>query len=282
MNEQTIYGEIAVELKKKQQEVLKLWIGQVMGRAKSVVEDLGEEWVKKYCRDTITALIQAMPSGADIELAPYLPVRENHTALSAELAARGIAPADTARLVFSLKDAILSTVQGSFQDKKLTEAITAVNRLVDTLGLYTFDTFVTAKELIIRQQQKAIMESSAPVVRVWDRILMVPLVGILDAERTQRVMEALLTAIEETQARVAILDISGIPAFDSLVARHLVRTVSAARLMGTECMITGVSSRIAQTTVQLGIDLSNVITKTTMADGLKVALDLTGLKVVES
>jgi rsbT co-antagonist protein RsbR len=280
MKKQNILGEIAEELKKKQQDVLKLWIGQVMDRAKAVVEALGEEWVKKFCRDTIIALIQAMPSGEDIELAPYGPVRENHAALSAELAARGIAPADTARLVFSLKDAILSTIQGSFQDKNLTEAITAVNRLVDSIGLFTFDTYVTAKELIIREQQQAILESSAPVVRVWDQILMVPLIGILDGERTQRVMEALLTAIEETQAKVAILDISGIPTFDSLVARHLVRTVSAARLMGTECLITGVSSRIAQTTVQLGIDLSNVITKTTMADGLKISLDLTGLKVV--
>jgi rsbT co-antagonist protein RsbR len=190
MKEQNICGEIAAELKKKQQDVLKLWISQVMERAKTVAEALGEGWVKKFCRSGLDALITALPTGENIELAPYGPVRESYAALSAELASRGIAPSDTARLVVSIKDAILSTIQGSFQDEKLTEAITAVNRLVDSLGLFTFDTYVAAKERIIREQQKAMLESSAPVVQVWDRIIMVPLIGILDSERTERVMEA--------------------------------------------------------------------------------------------
>lgn len=280
MNEQAIYEEIAVELTIKQQVVLKLWIVQVLERVKSVAEAQGEEWIKRFCNNTLDALIKALPAGEDIELDAYALVRESYSTLCAELAAKGIPPSDTAKLGFSLKDAILSTLQGSFQNKKLTKAVTALNRLVDSLGLFTFDTYVAAKERIIREQQKALLESSAPVVRVWDQILMVPLIGALDSERTERVMEALLTAIEETQAKVAILDISGIPTFDSLVARHLIRTVSAARLMGTECLITGVSARIAQTTVRLGIDLSNVITKTTLADGLKISLNLTGLKVV--
>jgi PAS domain S-box-containing protein len=135
-------------------------------------------------------------------------------------------------------------------------------------------------EEMLREQQRVFMEVSVPVVNIWKRILLVPLIGIFDSKRAQLVMETLLTAIEETQAKVAILDISGIPVMDTFVAKHLLQTVSAARLMGTECIITGISSIISRTIVKLGVDLAGVVTKTTLAEGLRLAFDLTNLQVV--
>ena len=133
---------------------------------------------------------------------------------------------------------------------------------------------------LLKEQQKAFMEVSVPVVKIWNRILLVPLIGVFDSARAQLVMETLLTEIENTQAKVVILDVSGIPVVDSLVAKHLIRTVSAVKLMGAECIVTGIRSRISQTIVQLGIDLSGITTRTALAEGLKVALDLTDQKVV--
>lgn len=132
----------------------------------------------------------------------------------------------------------------------------------------------------LKEQQKALLELSSPIVKVWDKIIMVPLIGIFDSNRAQIVTRMLLSAIENTQACVAILDISGIPIMDTMVANHLLRTVAAAKLMGTVCVVTGVRSAIAQTVVHLGVDLSGVITKSTMLDGLKMALELTGQKIV--
>ncbi|HLA01069.1 MAG TPA: STAS domain-containing protein, partial [Thermodesulfovibrionales bacterium] len=128
---------------------------------------------------------------------------------------------------------------------------------------------------LLKEQQKAFMEISVPVVKIWNRILLVPLIGVFDSARAQLTMETLLTEIEDTQAKVVILDVSGIPVVDSLVAKHLIRTVSAAKLMGAECIVTGIRSRISQTLVQLGVDLSGITTRTSLAEGLKVALDLT-------
>ncbi len=135
---------------------------------------------------------------------------------------------------------------------------------------------ILAKENLMKAQQQALMEMSAPEVKVWDGILMMPLIGTIDSWRAQQIMETLLTAIEETQAKVAILDVSGIPVVDSLVARHLMRTVTAAKLMGSECIVTGIKSKISQTMVQLGVDFAGIITKSTLADGLKMALEATG------
>ena len=133
---------------------------------------------------------------------------------------------------------------------------------------------------LLKEQQKAFMEVAVPVVKVWNRVLLVPLIGVFDSARAQLTMETLLTEIENTQAKVAILDVSGIPVVDSLVAKHLIRTVSAVKLMGAECIVTGIRSRISQTIVQLGIDLSGITTRTALAEGLKVALDMTEQKIV--
>jgi rsbT co-antagonist protein RsbR len=274
-----IYTEMAEVLKKNQQEIVKLWVTQINAGAKQVMDIAGEEWVKRFAMETTEAFLNALPAGIDIDDAAYLPIKEKVIGLSAEFAIKGISPTNTAKLVFSSKDAFLATLQGGYQKEKLNEAILLVNQLIDKLGLLTFETFVKVREESIKEQQKSLIELSAPVIKVWDKIVMVPLIGILDSQRTQLVMEKLLEAVENTQSKVCILDISGIPLVDSAVARHLIRTATAAKLMGAECIITGISSRIAQTITQLGIDLSGLITKSSMVDGLKVAFDLVGQKV---
>lgn len=198
--------------------------------------------------------------------------------LSTEATLNSVSPSEIARFVFSLKDCIHESLPGALPADALAESILLVNNIIDRLGLFTFETYVRSREAVIKEQQKAILEVSVPVVKVWDKILMLPLIGMIDSSRTQIMMETLLGAIEDTQSRVTILDISGIPIVDSLVARHLIMTAAAARLMGAECIITGISSRISQTMVNLGVDLRGVLTRSSLADGLRLALDLTEQK----
>ena len=148
--------------------------------------------------------------------------------------------------------------------------------LLDKLGLHTFEVFQKSREAIIGRQQEELLELSTPVVRLWDSILALPLIGTLNSERTQVVMESLLEKIVETEAQIAIIDITGVPTVDTLVAQHLLKTVAAARLMGADCIISGIRPQIAQTIIHLGIDLSDVVTKATLADAFAVALQRTG------
>ena len=164
--------------------------------------------------------------------------------------------------------------------EKWHQALEVWKKASETMVGYVPKAFVEAREKISRQQQDALLELSTPVVKVWDKVLSVPLIGILDSERTQLVMETLLQKIVDTQSRVVILDISGIPGVDTLVANHLIRTVAAAKLLGAECIITGVSSNIAQTMVHLGVELSGITTLQSMSDGLAMAFDILKLKVV--
>ena len=154
-----------------------------------------------------------------------------------------------------------------------------INRIMDSLSVVTFETFIKGREEVILRQTDEITEISTPVIRVWDGILALPIIGTLDSARTQIVMENLLQEIVETGSSIAILDISGVPAVDSLVAQHLIKTVSATRLMGAECIISGIRPEIAQTVVHLGIDLSNIITKATLASALAYSFKVMRLEV---
>jgi rsbT co-antagonist protein RsbR len=154
-----------------------------------------------------------------------------------------------------------------------------VSQLLDRLGLYTIDVYQKAREEVIRRQQQEILELSTPVVKLWEGVVAVPLIGTLDSERTQVVMESLLEMIVETGSTVAIIDITGVPTVDTLVAQHLIKTVAAARLMGAECIISGIRPQIAQTIVHLGIDLQGVQTKASMADAITVALARLGFRI---
>lgn len=201
--------------------------------------------------------------------------------ISISRARQGFSPRETGVFVFSLKDAILKTLISELANDQaaLIEALVDVNKLLDNMGIVTFETFIKGREEVILRQTDEIAEISTPVIRVWDGILALPIIGTLDSARTQVVMENLLEQIVESGSTIAILDISGVPAVDSLVAQHIIKTVAATRLMGAECIISGIRPEIAQTVVHLGIDLSNIITKATLASALKHAFAMLKLDV---
>ena len=281
MAETNIYAEIAKTISNKQQIIRKLWVEQIMESGKNLVDILGEDEIKRSTREIFEEFTKAIPSGNDINAESYVEIKNTLGNLISESSSQNISPSEIVKFIVSIKDAILPTILIEYKTEQLSEVLGTINRLVDSLGLFTFDSYMSAREKVIVDQQKALLDVSAPVVKVWNGVLMVPLIGLLDSSRTQLVMETLLDSIEKTQSKIAILDISGIPAVDSLVARHLITTVSAVRLMGAECIITGINSRTSQTMVQIGIDLSGIITKTTMADGLRVAFKLTDQEVVQ-
>jgi rsbT co-antagonist protein RsbR len=212
----------------------------------------------------------------------WQPLRDVLVELSRDCAQAGLTPSETATLVFALKQPLFTRLRArsvAGEDGNLAEALWAATTFVDDLGLESFDAYLQSREDIIRRQQDELLELSTPVVKLWTGILAVPLIGTLDSARTQVVMESLLEKIIETDAPMAIIDITGVPTVDTLVAQHLLKTVAAARLMGADCIISGIRPQIAQTIVHLGLDLSDVTTKASLADALQVALDRSGYEV---
>lgn len=199
--------------------------------------------------------------------------------LSASRARQGFTPTETAKFVFSMKQPlfeVLNSRYGKAEAGQLAEDIWSISYLQDQLGLYTTEVFQKSREAIIKRQQKDILEMSTPVIKLWDGILVVPLIGTLDSARTQTIMETLLEEIVKTGSKIALLDITGVPTVDTQTAQHLIKTVTAARLMGADCMICGIRPQIAQTIVHLGIDIVDVTTKATMADAIKESLGRMG------
>jgi rsbT co-antagonist protein RsbR len=209
------------------------------------------------------------------------PVRAFLADMSAHRARQGFTPVETATFVFSLKQPIYARLREEFgaQPHELAELSWTLNLLLDALGLFTTEVFQRSREAIIARQQEELLELSTPVVQLWEGILALPLIGTLDSARTQVVMESLLQKIVETGAAISIIDITGVPTVDTLVAQHLLKTVAAARLMGADCIISGIRPQIAQTIVHLGVDLTNVITKSTLADAFIVALQKSGSSI---
>jgi rsbT co-antagonist protein RsbR len=164
----------------------------------------------------------------------------------------------------------------------MAEQMWSMTELLDSLGLYTTEAYLKSREEVIRRQQEDMLELSTPVVKLWEGILALPLIGTLDSARTQVVMESLLEAIVQTNSRVAIIDITGVPTVDTVVAQHLLKTVTAARLMGADCIISGVRPQIAQTIVHLGINLLDVTTKATLSDAFGLAMQRAGFSFVRA
>jgi rsbT co-antagonist protein RsbR len=208
-------------------------------------------------------------------------LREMLANLSRQRATRGFSPSETATFVFSFKSALFKQLERRFggDPKALAEETRVATDLLDKLGLYTTEVFQKSREELIVRQQQEMLELSTPVVELWPGILALPLIGTLDSSRTQIVMQNLLEAIVAKEATLAIIDITGVPTVDTLVAQHLLKTVSAARLMGAECIISGIRPQIAQTIIHLGVDLTGVITKASLADAFRVALQKRGLAV---
>jgi rsbT co-antagonist protein RsbR len=240
------------------------------------------EELAKQTDEFLELLASGAKSGSDdIGNAAYTPLREFLEGISRSRAQQGYTSAETASFVFSSKQGLFEQLHSASgrNAAALAEDIWTANKLLDDLGLHTVKTFQLAREGIINRQQEEMLELSTPVVKLWEGVLALPMIGTLDSARTQVVMESLLNRIVETGSQVAILDITGVPTVDTLVAQHLLKTVTALRLMGAECIISGVRPQIAQTIVHLGIDLQGVITKANLADALALALKRTGYTV---
>jgi rsbT co-antagonist protein RsbR len=230
------------------------------------------------------ALTASDGKGADLNAPAWTEVKDWLGDFSRARAARGYSPSETATFVFALKQALFARLQETLASdpaRFMTETWNATV-LLDGLGLYTTEVYQKGRDEVIARQQQEMLELSTPVVKLWDGILALPLIGTLDSNRTQVVMETLLERVVETSAEIAIIDITGVPTVDTLVAQHLLKTVAAARLMGADCMISGIRPQIAQTIVHLGVELGNVTTKATLADAFALALQRTGRAVVKA
>jgi rsbT co-antagonist protein RsbR len=234
----------------------------------------------------LQAFKHALASGdtGDTKGSAWQGVRDILASISQSRARQGFSPSETATFVFSIKEPIFARLQRDLaKDPAALAAETwLINVLVDKLAIHTMELFQKGREDVISRQQRTMLELSTPVVELWEGILALPLIGTLDSERTQLVMESLLTRIVETGAAIAIIDITGVPTVDTLVAQHLLKTVAAARLMGADCLISGIRPQIAQTIVHLGVELGDVTSKATLAGAFAVALKRTGLAIVRS
>jgi rsbT co-antagonist protein RsbR len=207
--------------------------------------------------------------------------REILDELARSRAAQGFTPSETASFVFSLKEPLFTLLQQKAGSAPaVAREIQTASMLLDRLGLYTTEVYQKGRDEVIRRQQEELLELSTPVIRLWEGVLALPLIGTLDSDRTQTVMESLLEQIVASGAEIAIIDITGVPTVDTLVAQHLIKTVSAARLMGADCIISGIRPQIAQTIVHLGLELG-VISKATMADAFALALRRLGKAVID-
>ena len=229
----------------------------------------------------LTAGLQAAGASSDIRTPAWSEAREFLAELSRGRAAQGASPTETAIFVLSLKEPLFNRLRAELgSDPDLfAEQLWAASLLLDQLGLFTTEVSLQAREEVIRRQEAEMLELSTPVVELWDGILALPVIGTLDSTRAQTVMESLLQKIVETGSSYAIIDITGVPTVDTLVAQHLMKTIAAARLMGAECIISGIRPQIAQTIVHLGVDLQSVVTKSTLADAFAITLARRGLKV---
>lgn len=269
-------------LPKKQNEILDLWMKQQL-KDEGLRDDLmTSDDLKKDSSELLTVLVAVIKKNdfSNVESAEFDKVNEVLAGISMTRAKNGFSPRETAYFVLSLKDAVIPVLEKNITDARtLYSETTKFNKLIDSLGLVTIETFIKGREEVILRQTAEISEISTPVIQVWDGILALPIIGTLDSARTQVVMESLLLKIVDTESTIAILDISGVPAVDSLVAQHLIKTVAATRLMGAECIISGIRPEIAQTIVHLGIDLSNINTKASLAHALRTAFNMLKLEV---
>ncbi|MFW6327010.1 MAG: STAS domain-containing protein [Bacteroidota bacterium] len=273
-------------LRKNRTAITENWI-KVLMQDDSMREDITtNEDLRVQVDELVTALVNAFQKGNfdNIEAREYEEVMEIVTGLSLSRAKQGYSPRETGMFIMSLKAAFKSFLLESKADDMTTvlHDLMEISQLIDNLSIVTFDTYIKGREEVILRQTNEIEEISSPVIRVWDGIVALPIIGTLDSARTQVVMENLLNEIVNTGSSIAILDISGVPAVDSLVAQHLIKTVSATRLMGAECIISGIKPEIAQTIVHLGIDLSDIYTKATLANALRFAFQKLKLHVVST
>jgi rsbT co-antagonist protein RsbR len=276
-------NKLAEVFEKKEQAIVTEWLEKMEATGRKLSAAERQESVRQ-AREFVIALRNALQKGSveNISGEEWRPVRDFLTDLSSARAKAGYKPSETASFVFSLKEPIFTALRSEHGDDaaSLAEDTWRSTLLLDELGLHTIETFQRTREEIISRQQQELLELSTPVVRLWENILALPLIGTLDSARTQVVMQNLLDAIVTTRSDYAIIDITGVPVVDTLVAQHLLKTVAAARLMGADCLISGIRPQIAQTIIHLGVDLTGVTTKATLADAFALALKRSGNTVV--
>ena len=255
-------------------EILNEWLGKLKEAGATGAGRMSPQDLTTQCQQFLKAFKTALASGTDVNADAYREIRAMLDQISRSRALQGYSPSETATFILSLKEPLFNRLNAVY-GRDAAQAIWEATQIVDKFGLFTFETFVKAREEIINRQSREIAELSTPVVKLWDGILAVPLIGTLDSARTQVVMETLLETTVQQSAQIAIIDITGVPTVDTLVAQHLLKTVAAMRLMGADCIISGIRPQIAQTMVHLGVEL-NVHSKATLADSFKLALIKTG------
>lgn len=274
-------ASISTTLHKRRADIETAWLLQLGTVSSSSGGRIANDELKRQAEEFLKAFNQAISVGRTgaIDGPEWAEVRGFLDDLSRRRALAGFSSEETASFVFSLKKPLFDAVrqETAADTNRFADDVWNVTLLVDKLGLYTVTSYQRAREGVINRQQEELLELSTPVVKLWDGILALPMIGTLDSARTQIVMESLLQKIVETESQIAILDITGVPTVDTLVAQHLLKTVTALRLMGAECIISGVRPQIAQTIVHLGVDLQGVTTKANLADALALALKRIGV-----
>ncbi|WP_065257833.1 STAS domain-containing protein [Pseudomonas bananamidigenes] len=268
-------------MKNKQAQLLGEWIQNM--EDSGATRHLKEQEVLQQTTEFLQLVVDGMArnNGTDIYAPDWETTRHFLERLSHSRALLGQDSQQTASFIFALKGPLFALLQSHYREQPalLAEQLWEISELLDAFGLHTVRTFQKSREAVIKRQQEELLELSTPVVKLWEGVLALPMIGTLDSQRTQVVMESLLQRIVETGSEIAIIDITGVPTVDTLVAQHLLKTVTAIRLMGADCIISGVRPQIAQTIVHLGLDLQGVVTKANLADALKVALTRLGVSL---
>jgi len=272
-------------LKTRNKEVLEAWIKELMTTSLWEKGFISEENFKKYCSGFLSALLKAISDDnlEDITQPEYEELISQLTGLSSALATQECTSSEVGKYIFSFKDSVLKFLEEEYEDRELlNKQIIRLFNLTEKLAGYSAENFEKNRVKVISKQVDEIMEISTPVVNVWEGILVVPLIGIVDSKRAQMVTEKLLNMIVKTHSLVVIIDITGVPSVDTEVASHLTRTCNAVKLLGAEAIITGISPSAAQTIIHLGIDVRGITTRAELADGVELALRLIGKDVTEA
>lgn len=273
-------------LTKRHDEILNLWIKDRLESGDFRDELVSKKVLRSQSEQIVDMLASAIKesSGGDFTSPAFSELRTLLNEISHTRAVKGYTPTENATYILSLRNTLLPLLAEEMNGDSagLVREMNYFTKLLDKMGLVMVENYIHSREEIIRQQRADMLELSTPVIKVWDKILTLPVIGTLDSRRAQVMMEALLQKIVETGSTIAILDITGVRTMDTLVANHLIKTVTAARLMGARCILTGVSPAIAQTMVQLGIDFTQITTRAQMSDGIRLALEMSGRAVVSA
>jgi rsbT co-antagonist protein RsbR len=276
-------NDVAEIVTRNEDQIRSEWIKDMASSVKRS-DLIGKTELDEQCRAVLSALVAGIRTSGpnDLTASGWNPIRDQLQEISSSRARQGFSPTEIAMFVLSIKRPLFSAISRDLSNTqdKLFDAIWTATQLLDRLALITTEAFMAVREELISRQQQELLELSTPVVKLWDGILALPIIGTLDSARTQVVMESLLQTVVATNSKYAIIDITGVPTVDTLVAQHLLKTITAARLMGAECIISGVRPQIAQTIVHLGINLEDIVTKAKLSDALALALQKSGRRVI--